>query len=95
MGLSNVEYEPGQSSCAVCGDIAQPGITRITGAEVVYPDLPPTVPVGDPDAVQLFLRRAGEDDMNIGKPVSEADAREFCSRDDTHGRGWFIGYDRK
>jgi hypothetical protein len=85
MGLWNVEDGPGQSSCP------------LKGTGLALEDLPPAVPapVGDPDAVQLFIRRAGEDDVNIGEPVSRADAREFCSRDDTHGPGWFIGYDRQ
>jgi len=26
--------------------------------------------------------------------VTLADAKEYCNREDTHGRGWFVGFDR-
>lgn len=60
-------------------------------AEYGLPELPEEY--YGPDAKQLVLFRQDLSDENIviAGSVSLPDAREYCSREDTHGNGWFVG----
>lgn len=63
-------------------------------AEYGLPELPEEY--DGPGARQLVLFRQSLSDENIvlADRVSLDDAREYCSREDTHGPGWFVGFDR-
>jgi hypothetical protein len=69
----------------------------INGIEL--PDLPPALPSEDSEARNLFLFTWNNpSEMLLGSSypygVSLEDARDYCSREDTHGDGWFVGFDR-
>jgi hypothetical protein len=42
----------------------------------------------------LILFRRNKVSILLVEYVSLDDAKEYCSQDDTHGDGWFIGFDR-
>jgi hypothetical protein len=57
-------------------------------------DLPPFPPQYDgDDARVLFLAVQGRGRVDLCNGVSPADAKAYCSREDTHGTGWFVGFD--
>lgn len=44
------------------------------------------------DSAQLVLFRENDSNIVLAESVSIPDALEYCSREDTHGGGWFAGY---
>jgi hypothetical protein len=42
----------------------------------------------------LILRREHDDSILLREYVPLEDAKEYCQREDTHGDGWFVGFDR-
>lgn len=61
--------------------------------EFSLPELPEEYEGDEPEnARQLVIFRFKEENIPLGEPVSLADAQEYCSRDDTHGDGWFVGF---
>jgi hypothetical protein len=64
------------------------------------PELPD--PVENPDEYEddgalkrLIIFQHGEERIYLDGLVTREDARAYCSRDDTHGDGWFVGsFDR-
>jgi len=63
-------------------------------AEYDLPDLPYATYDDDPEARLLWIFRQDDGKLALGWPVSYDDARAYCSREDTHGDGWFVGFDR-
>lgn len=54
----------------------------------------PAVPhehVGDRD---LILFRQDQPNAIIAEEVTLEDAQRYCSREDTNGDGWFVGFDK-
>lgn len=72
----------------------------ITDDEIIemydLPELPE--PVDDPDEyeegalAQLVIFRQGDEKLYLDGEVTLADAQDYCSREDTHGDGWFAGF---
>jgi len=60
-----------------------------TVEEFRLPDVPEE---GTGDRDLILMRYDGESTV-IAENVTLADAQAYCSRDDTHGEGWFVGYD--
>lgn len=58
------------------------------------PELPDPAEDADPEARQLWIFRQSDERLELGWPVSLTDAQEYCEREDTHGDGWFVGYNR-
>jgi hypothetical protein len=58
------------------------------------PELPSPTEEDDTEARQLWIFRQDHERLELGYPVTYDDAREYCSREDTHGEGWFVGFDR-
>lgn len=57
------------------------------------PDLPELPEEGMGDRM-VILFRVHDVPVVLAEYVLLEDAREYASRDDTHGEGWFVGFDR-
>lgn len=59
-------------------------------------DLPPLPDEDDtgPEARVLVLFRQDDTNVVLTNPVALADAMNYCNREDTHGDGWFVGFNR-
>jgi hypothetical protein len=66
-------------------DVTDPALTAYQ-----LPELPAAAPKGDRSTRQLVLFRHNREGILLGEPVSDADARRYCSRPDCHGNGWFV-----
>ncbi len=53
------------------------------------PELPEESDADDAVILVLFLEQSGNQKLRL---VSPEDAKEYCTRDDTHGDGWFVGW---
>lgn len=73
--------------------------TRETLVKYDLPELPETIDACDTDqsTVELVVYRFKQEKLALAY-VSEEDAQEYCSRDDTRGDDengpWFVGYRR-
>jgi hypothetical protein len=56
------------------------------------PQLPPAYYGPGARQLRLFRMRGGTADL--GEPVSLEDAKEYCDLEETHGDGWFVGFDQ-
>jgi hypothetical protein len=61
------------------------------------PDFPDETDASDTtdELAELFLSRFNGEKVYFGFLITVADAQEYCSRDDTHGSGWFVGWYRR
>lgn len=55
--------------------------------------LPVTETVGGPRCYRVIRFRQGGNRRTIKSNLTETEAQAHCSREDTHGPGWFDGYD--
>jgi len=58
------------------------------------PDLPEETSDDDQEARKLILWRFNDTGIELAPRVSYTDAMDYCSRPDTEGDGWFVGFDR-
>lgn len=55
----------------------------------------PDVPEEGPGDFELVIFQFNGPSIVIAVDVTESDAQEYASREDTHGDGWFVGYRRQ
>jgi hypothetical protein len=59
------------------------------------PELPDLADDSETETAQLVLFRFDQERIVLGDGYTIAGAQEYCSRDDTRGNGWFVGYYRR
>lgn len=59
--------------------------------ELDLPDFPDSEDDLD-EPRELYLARFNEASITLKGDISLEDAQDYCSRGDTHGPGWFVGY---
>lgn len=68
----------------------EPFTLPVTG---MLPELPEPTDDEDAEVTALFLSVQGQGSTPLTDyDIALADAQEYCSRDDTHGDGWFVGF---
>lgn len=79
--------------CGDCGDaiIRQFGLPALPEADESM-----DIESADSYAAPRYLTFFGVErtPVVLREYVTLADAKEYCNREDTHGRGWFVGFDR-
>lgn len=55
------------------------------------PELPDEADEADKLA-ELFISQFKDPKIYLERLMTVEDAQTYCSRDDTHGNGWFVGY---
>jgi hypothetical protein len=63
--------------------------------EYGLPGLPEPADAGADETAELVLFRSGQEKISLGSGFAVADAQKYCSREDTHGPGWFTGWYRR
>jgi hypothetical protein len=58
------------------------------------PELPEPAEEDDGELRELvlFLQPLDQDNIVLAEGIELADAQGYCSREDTHGDGWFVGF---
>jgi hypothetical protein len=77
---------PGQGTAKREGEVGKSEVLAKYGL--------PAVPEEGTGDRNLHVFRSGEEKLLIAENVTLESAQEYCSREDTHGNGWFVAFNR-